>query len=133
MFAEENFAEDTLRPCGQPDHEDCGLRLVLDRLGEKWTVMTMAELAAGPRRYRVLQRALQGITQRMLTLTLRRLERDGLVSRSVEPTNPPSVTYALTHRGETLAALVVGLVDWSRAHKNGIEASQAAFDMRRDD
>lgn len=120
-----------LESCGTPEHEDCGLRLVLDRLGEKWTVMTIAELANSPRHYNDLERALHGVTQRMLTLTLRRLERDGMVSRTVEPTNPPSVTYALTERGRSLAGMVVGLVEWSKANKDAILTSQQIFDDRR--
>jgi len=130
MFAADSAAPPNLEPCGTPAHEDCGLRLVLDRLGEKWTVMTIAELASGPRRYSDLERGLHGVTQRMLTLTLRRLERDGHVSRSVEATNPPSVTYALTPRGQSFAALAVGLVDWSRLNRSGILESQQAFDRR---
>ena len=133
MFAAESVLPQNLEPCGTPDHEDCGLRLVLDRLGEKWTVMTIAELAAGPRRYSDLERSLQGITQRMLTLTLRRLGRDGHICRSVEATNPPSVTYALTEQGHGFAALVVNLLEWSRANQNAIRASQSGFDRQRED
>ncbi|MBR0556960.1 helix-turn-helix transcriptional regulator [Ciceribacter sp. L1K23] len=130
MFADREIATGELEPCGLPEHEDCGLRLVLDRLGERWTVMTVAELSAGPRRYRELQRGLDGITQRMLTLTVRRLERDGYVSRVVEPTNPPSVTYELTPRGKSFAAIAGRLVDWARVEKPFIEASRRAFDSR---
>lgn len=132
MFAADNRLPD-LEPCGQPEHEDCGLRLILDRLGEKWTVMTIVELLAAPRRYRELERSLYGVTQRMLTLTLRRLERDGLISRSVEPTNPPSVTYALTERGRSFSAVVADLVQWSKANKEPIMASQQDFDRRHED
>lgn len=119
-----------LEPCGAPDHEDCGLRLILDRLGEKWTVMTLAELNTRPLRYRELERALDGITQRMLTLTLRRLERDGFLCRHVEPTVPPAVTYSLTERGRSLGELIGPLVQWARANKSSIEASQVAFDRK---
>lgn len=119
---------EALEPCGASDHEDCGLRLALDRLGEQWTVMTLAELVPGPRRYRELERALTGISQRMMTLTLRRLERDGHVLRHVEPTVPPSVTYELTELGRSFADQVVSLVAWSRARKAQIEASQRRFD-----
>ncbi|KEQ06249.1 winged helix-turn-helix transcriptional regulator [Pseudorhizobium pelagicum] len=128
MFAEDDVSEEILEPCGMPDHEDCGLRLILDRLGEKWTVMTVAELAGGPRRYREIERSLTGVTQRMLTLTLRRLERDGFLSRTVEPTNPPSVTYALTASGQSFARMVTHLVDWSRSHKDTIRLAQQDFD-----
>jgi DNA-binding HxlR family transcriptional regulator len=130
MFAATKLEIRTLEPCGTPEHEDCGLRLTLDRLGEKWTVMAIAELSAGPRRYREIERALSGVTQRMLTLTLRRLERDGLVDRHVEPTNPPSVTYSLTSRGIGFSAITAGLVEWSREHKEAILSSREAYDGR---
>jgi DNA-binding HxlR family transcriptional regulator len=120
----------TIEPCGSPDHEDCGIRLILDRLGEQWTVMALAELSAGPRRYRELERALVGVSQRMMTLTLRRLERDGHVLRHVEPTVPPSVTYELTELGRSFASQVAALVTWSRQRKAEIEAAQARFDSR---
>jgi DNA-binding HxlR family transcriptional regulator len=130
MFAAEKIPKQKLEPCGTAEHEDCGLRLILDRLGEKWTVMTISELASGPRRYNDLERSLGAITQRMLTLTVRRLERDGLISRSVEATNPPSVTYALTTRGRSFANMVVDLVDWSRTHRDAILSSQNDFDTQ---
>jgi DNA-binding HxlR family transcriptional regulator len=110
------------------DHEDCGLRLILGRLGEQWTVMTLAELSAGPRRYRELERALEGISQRMMTLTLRRLERDGHVLRHVAPTVPPSVTYKLSDLGRSFADQIAALVAWSRRYKSEIETAQAAYD-----
>lgn len=130
MFAAPQPNSETLEPCGAPHHEDCGLRLTLDRLGEKWTVMAIAELSAGPRRYREIERALTGVTQRMLTLTLRRLERDGLVHRHVEPTNPPSVTYSLSRTGVDFARLTAGLVNWSRENKADILAARDAYDAR---
>ena len=77
-----------LDPCGREDHPDCGIRDVLDRVGDKWSVLVVVELASGTRRFGELQRAIDGISQRMLTLTVRRLERDGLVSRAVNPTIP---------------------------------------------
>jgi DNA-binding HxlR family transcriptional regulator len=117
-----------LEPCGPSDHEDCGLRLILGRLGEQWTVMTLAELSAGPRRYRELERALEGISQRMMTLTLRRLERDGHVLRHVAPTVPTSVTYELSDLGRSFADQIAGLVAWSRRYKSEIEMAQAAYD-----
>jgi DNA-binding HxlR family transcriptional regulator len=117
-----------LEPCGLPDHEDCGLRDVLDRLGERWTVMAVAELAQGPQRFRQLERALDGISQRMLTLTVRRLERDGMVSRTVEPTIPPAVTYQLTPLGSEFAKMVVYLVDWSKSYKEQIAQARLDFD-----
>lgn len=113
--------------------EDCGIRDVLDRLGDKWTVLVVVELAQGVRRFRQLQRALPGISQRMLTLTVRRLERDGLVARTVHPTVPPQVEYELTPTGHELTHLIKALADWSAAHHDAIlaarrrwEAAQAA-------
>ncbi|WP_116131170.1 helix-turn-helix domain-containing protein [Tropicimonas sp. IMCC34043] len=120
-----------LTPCGSTDHVDCGLGLVLDRLGEKWTVMTLAELSAGPQRYRELERSLVGISQRMMTLTLRRLERDGHVLRHVTPTIPPTVTYELSFLGRSFASQVAALVSWSAQAKSAIEAAQIDFDEHR--
>ncbi|MBB6510892.1 MULTISPECIES: helix-turn-helix domain-containing protein [Rhizobium/Agrobacterium group] len=120
-----------LIPCGAPGDEDCGLRLILDRLGEQWTVMALAELTPGPRRYRQLERALSGISQRMMTLTLRRLERDGHVVRHVEASVPPSVTYELTQLGRSFASQVAALVEWSRDSKHQIELAQESFDARQ--
>lgn len=117
-----------LSPCGTSDHEDCGLRLVLGRLGERWTVMTLAELSAGPRRYRELERALHGISQRMMTLTLRRLERDGHVTRHVAATVPPAVTYECTEQGRSFSQAVSALSNWSRAHMDSIETSRIRYD-----
>jgi DNA-binding HxlR family transcriptional regulator len=131
MFATNSVVRPVLEPCGQPDHEDCGLQTVLERLGERWTVMTIAELVQGPKRFRQLERALDDISQRMLTLTVRRLERDGLISRTVEPTIPPAVTYELTERGRSFAELVGGLVEWSRSNRELIARSQRDFDTRR--
>lgn len=86
-----------LEPCGEADHPDCGIRDVLDRIGDKWSVLAIVELASGVRRFRELQRAIDGISQRMLTLTVRRLERDGLVTRTVyQPSPPKSPTNLLS-------------------------------------
>jgi DNA-binding HxlR family transcriptional regulator len=93
--------------------------------------MTLAELSIGPRRYSELERALAGVSQRMMTLTLRRLERDGHVKRHVEPTVPPSVTYELTDLGLSFADQVASLVMWSRWRKTDIETAQARFDDRK--
>lgn len=117
-----------LDPCGQPDHPDCGIRDVLDRVGDKWSVLVVVELANGPRRFRELQRAIDGISQRMLTLTVRRLERDGLVSRTVYPTVPAQVDYRLTPTGTSLTHLVKALADWSLEHRSGIARSRESYD-----
>jgi len=117
-----------LDPCGKQDHPDCGIRDVLDRVGDKWSVLIVVELASGTRRFRELQRAIDGISQRMLTLTLRRLERDGLVERTVYPVVPPQVTYALTPSGNSLTHLVKALADWSIEQRPAIAASRQEYD-----
>ncbi|WAL66578.1 helix-turn-helix domain-containing protein [Amycolatopsis cynarae] len=117
-----------LDPCGRADHPDCGIRDVLDRVGDKWSVLVIVELAAGPRRFRQLQRAIDGISQRMLTLTVRRLERDGLVVRTVYPTVPAQVDYRLTPMGTSLTHLVKSLADWSLAHREIIARARRAYD-----
>lgn len=122
--------EVTLEPCGAKDHIECGVGAVLERLGSKWTVLVIAELSPGPRRFRQVQRAIFGVSQRMLTLTLRQLERDGLVSRTVFPAVPPQVTYALTERGQSLTNVVRVLVSWAQEHQLPIQASRREWDKR---
>lgn len=122
-----------LEPCGQPDHADCGIRDVLDRVGDKWSVLVIVELANGPRRFRQLQRAIDGISQRMLTLTVRRLERDGLVLRTVYATVPAQVDYRLTATGTSLTHLVKALADWSLAHRAAISEARQAYDSDHPD
>lgn len=112
-------------PCGD---DDCGIRDVLDRLGDRWSVLVVVELAKGVRRFRELQRAIPGISQRMLTLTTKRLWRDGLVERIAYPTIPPQVEYRLTPMGHSLATTIATLADWSRTHKDTIATSRAHWD-----
>ncbi|MFC9996533.1 winged helix-turn-helix transcriptional regulator [Nocardia sp. NPDC127526] len=109
----------------------CQLRDVLDRVGDKWSVLVMALLGDGPRRYSQLERSIDGISQRMLTLTLRSLERDGLVSRAVTPTSPPRVDYRLTPVGETLSTQVNSLIDWADAHREYVARSRLRYDAER--
>ncbi|MDI2128516.1 winged helix-turn-helix transcriptional regulator [Yinghuangia seranimata] len=106
----------------------CELREVLDRVGDKWSVLLMAVLGDGPRRYSELRRAVDGISQRMLTLTLRSLERDGLVVRTVTPSTPPRVDYELTEVGHTLSREVGALIRWSEAHREYISAARRSYD-----
>lgn len=91
-------------------------------------MLVVVELASGPRRFRQLQRAVDGISQRMLTLTVRRLERDGLVTRTVYPTVPPMVDYRLTGTGASLTHLVKALADWSLRHRDDIALARHAYD-----
>lgn len=106
----------------------CPTRQVVFRIGEKWTLLVLYALGTKPHRFRELQRAVAGISQRMLTQTLRNLERDGLVSRTVAPTVPPQVTYALTPLGESLGDTVSHIRAWAYEHIEDVEASRADYD-----
>ncbi|WP_433251061.1 winged helix-turn-helix transcriptional regulator [Streptosporangium sp. CA-135522] len=106
----------------------CQLRDVLDRVGDKWSVLVMALLGTGPKRYSELQRSVEGISQRMLTLTLRSLERDGLVTRTVTPTSPPRVDYELTPVGQTLSVEVSSLIEWAERHREYVARSRTRYD-----
>ncbi len=113
---------------------DCrAVRDILSRVGDKWSVMIVMLLGAGPRRFNDIKRQVSGISQRMLTLTLRGLERDGLVIRTVTPTNPPRVDYALTPLGRSLWRPVEVLGNWARANRVEVERARRMFDQRRDE
>jgi DNA-binding HxlR family transcriptional regulator len=114
---------------GHPADTPClAAREVLDRVGDKWSLLAMALLGERSMRFSELLRTIDGISQRMLTLTLRSLERDGLVHRSVQPTRPPRVDYALTELGRTLLEPVSGLVRWAEANRPAIQAARSRFD-----
>jgi len=101
---------------------------LLSRIGDKWTVLVVQTLGAGPRRFNELRREIPSVSQRMLTLTLRNLERDGLVSRTVTPSIPPRVDYELTELGKSLQKPICGLATWAMDHVDQIHAAQARFD-----
>jgi DNA-binding HxlR family transcriptional regulator len=105
---------------------------LLSRIGDKWTVLVVQTLGAGPKRFNELRREIPSVSQRMLTLTLRNLERDGLVSRTVTPSIPPRVDYALTDLGRSLQKPVCALASWALEHVEEIHAAQARFDDQRD-
>jgi DNA-binding HxlR family transcriptional regulator len=112
-------------------HEGCiAAREVLNRVGDKWSVLIVAMLGNGPRRFTELKRNIEGISQRMLTLTLRGLERDGLVSRTVFPTIPPRVDYALTPLGGTLLEPVKALGMWANDNRLSIQEARTKFDAK---
>jgi DNA-binding HxlR family transcriptional regulator len=109
--------------------EDCrAVSEVLSRVGDKWTVLVVSTLGDGPKRFNELRRALGSISQRMLTLTLRALERDGLVTRTVFATVPPRVDYELTGLGRSLLEPVSGLGLWARTHRPDILEARQRFD-----
>jgi len=105
---------------------------ILSRVGDKWSVQVVVQMGEGPKRFNELRRAVTGISQRMLTLTLRGLERDGLVTRTVYPTIPPRVDYQLTGLGCSLLKTVRGLGDWAIQHRDEILASRQRFDAGGD-
>ena len=105
---------------------------ILNRIGDKWSVMVVGYLKRKTMRFNELRHAIGGISQRMLTLTLRNLERDGLVSRTVTPTVPPRVDYALTPLGSSLREPVDALGDWAVAHREAIAAARVRFDREED-
>jgi DNA-binding HxlR family transcriptional regulator len=104
---------------------------ILARIGDKWTVLVVGVLALGPKRYRQIFKLVDGVSQRMLTLTLKSLERDGIVTRTVYPTNPPRVDYELTERGKTLIVPLHLLWTWAQANRTAIEYARRDFDQQR--
>lgn len=110
---------------------ECGAtREILNRVGDKWSVFVVVLLGEGPRRFNELRRAIGGISQRMLTATLRGLERDGLVKRTVYPTNPPQVSYALTRLGRSLLEPVKVLAAWAQGHRAEVYRAREAYARR---
>jgi DNA-binding HxlR family transcriptional regulator len=120
-----------LPPRPDLDHDCRGVASVLARIGDKWSVFVIMLLGDGPRRFNELKRMVGGISQRMLTLTLRGLERDGLVTRTIFPTIPPRVDYELTDLGRGLSRPVQALGQWAKDHQAEIEAARAKFDRRK--
>lgn len=108
--------------------EPCPLRDVLDRVGDKWSVLVVLCLSEGTHRFNGLRRRIDGISQRMLTETLRQLERDGIVRRTVYPQVPPRVEYDLTELGRTLIEPLDALNSWAERHRPTITAARAAYD-----
>jgi DNA-binding HxlR family transcriptional regulator len=116
---------DDLAPLGT-----CRAREVLERVGDKWSLYVIHLLGGGTRRFSDLRRMIDGISQRMLTVTLRGLERDGLVTRTVHPTVPPRVEYGLTPMGRTLRDTSRTLIQWADEHVGEIDAARATYDRR---
>ncbi len=116
---------------GWDDPEDCRTVLqVLDRIGDKWTVMVVGALAEGPMRFNAMQRLI-GASHRMLTLTLRALEADGLVKRTAYPTIPPKVEYELTKLGRSLIAPLQTMAAWAKRNRRAMETARAKFERNK--
>ena len=116
----------------EPDHADCrALGEILDRIGDKWTIMVVGALSEGPMRFNAIMRHIDGVSHRMLTITLRGLERDGLVNRTAYATIPPKVEYELTKLGRSLIGPLTTLSDWVMRHRPAIEAARARFEAER--
>lgn len=120
-----------MKPSIRHDTGDCrAVSDVLSRIGDKWTVYVVGLLSNGPMRFNELKRAVGGISQRMLTLTLRGLERDGLVTRTVYPTIPPRVDYELTDLGRTLIETLASLGEWAIKNRPAVEKARRSFDAK---
>jgi len=113
---------------GNPYDAHCPTRRILDRIGDRWTVLIIGALGDGDARFSELRRRIEGISQKMLTQTLRGLERDGLVSRTVYPEVPVRVEYSLTNAGRTLLEPLSALQTWAIEHLSDVSASQGAYD-----
>lgn len=123
-------ALDTRPGCEQAHNEDpaCTVRQVLDRVGGKWSIGILVEASNGPVRFTELERSLDGISRRMLTLTLRNLERDGLLVRTVYPTVPPKVEYAATPMARELYDSLTALTSWADRHREDIAVAREEYD-----
>jgi DNA-binding HxlR family transcriptional regulator len=110
--------------------EDCEVRQILDRVADKWSLLIISLLARETMRFTELLHRIDGVSQRMLTVSLRQLERDGLVERTVYPVVPPRVDYRLTDLGATLRETIGALVSWTEAHQGEVAAAREAFDLR---
>lgn len=108
----------------------CPARLVLDHLGDKWALLVLHRLRCEPARFNALRRDINGVSQKVLSQVLKRLERDGMLSRTVFPTVPVTVQYALTPLGQTLTETVASLLDWAESNMGEIRAAQEAYDAR---
>jgi DNA-binding HxlR family transcriptional regulator len=117
-------------PFSEHTPANCKAREILERIGDKWSLYVISSLGEDTRRFTELKRGIEGISQRMLTVTLRGLERDGIVSRTMYPVMPPRVEYALTDMGRTLLDAVSSIVTWAEGHLEQIEVARAGYDSR---
>ena len=120
-----------MSPRHKHDSGEClAVREVLNRVGDKWSVQVVGLLGNGKKRFSELRRSIEGISQRMLTLTLRGLERDGLITRTVYPTIPPRVDYDLTRLGRSLLTPITALGDWASQNRERIQAARERYDAQ---
>lgn len=122
--------DETTFPRGDAFARACPTRQLLDRVGDKWSLLLLQLLGGGEARFGALRRRVDGISQKMLSQTLRSLERDGLVVRRVEPTKPVSVSYAITPLGRELLGAVQFMIDWAETRMGVVAACQRDFDSR---
>jgi len=121
---------DALRPPYSVYSENCPTRLILDRLADKWVALILRSLAQGPMRFNALRREIEGVSQKVLSQTLKRLERDGLIARQAFPTVPVTVEYSITPLGRTLAETVAALARWAETHIESVMEAQRAYDAQ---
>jgi DNA-binding HxlR family transcriptional regulator len=128
------MAAHTLSPDGRFDvlAAACPTRQVVNRIGDRWSLLVLYALEGGTLRYQELRRAVEGVSQKMLTQTLRTLERDGLVVRRIYPSVPPKVEYSLSALGIGLTERIAVIRSWAYEHMDDIEAARARFDERQD-
>lgn len=127
-LATENPSAASIAAARSGNLADCPVRGVLDQIGDKWSTLLVMILADEPQRFGALRRAVPDISQRMLTQTLRDLQRDGLIARRVLPTQPPGVEYRLTELGHSLTGPLAGLIGWANANFPKIRLARGAFD-----
>lgn len=120
-------------PARRATNHACPIRDVLDRIGDAWSLLVMIELQKGPCRFNALRRVIGDISQRMLSVTLRHLERDGLVTRTVLPLAPPQVEYALTPLGQSLIDCIEPMTHWARGNQQQVRAARTAYDARAEE
>jgi DNA-binding HxlR family transcriptional regulator len=128
---DEEFVMPQPMPPFDPYSAACPSRQALDRIGDRWTILVFGALDGGPQRFTELARRIEGVSQKMLTQTLRGLERDGLVTRTVHATVPPRVDYELTALGRTLSGPIAALEKWAMDHMADVLAAREAYDTRR--
>ena len=117
-------------PIWDPYDKDCPSRKLLDRIGDRWTVLVVGTLESGPKRFSELHHGIDGISQKMLTQTLRNLERDGILTGTSHPEVPPRVEYALTATGRTLISHATGLARWAIDNHPQIEQARERYDLQ---